>query len=141
MYPAVVKPPIIVNVHAYANDALMGKIIADYFVSDSGGKGNAVIEHVPGVSDPRRLHEWIPSEVKALCPRARSTLANITIPDLVAGKTPSTLVSALQSNPSANYLVFDDGPFADGRRLGAVGGRLSHPRSSARRQIRPASRR
>ena len=24
------------------------------------------------------------------------------------------LVSALRSNPSANYLVFDDGPFADG---------------------------
>ena len=31
-----------------------------------------------------------------------------------AGKAPSDLVSALRSNSSANYLVFDDGPFADG---------------------------
>lgn len=114
VYPAVVKPPIIVNSNAYANDALMGKIIGDFFVSDSGGKGNAVIEHVPAYPILDGFTNGFQAEVKALCPACKTTLANITIPDLVAGKTPSTLVSALQSNPSANYLVFDDGPFAAG---------------------------
>ena len=39
VFPAEVKPPIIVNSNAYANDALMGKIMGDFFVSDSQGKG------------------------------------------------------------------------------------------------------
>ena len=41
-------------------------------------------------------------------------IQDITIPDLVAGKVPSVMVSALRSNPDANYVAFDVGPFAAG---------------------------
>src|SRR6516162_3532113 len=47
VYPISVKDPVIGQADSYAQDALMGKIVADYFINDSGGKGNAVIEHVP----------------------------------------------------------------------------------------------
>ena len=114
VYPVTVTDPVIGQVDAYAQDALMGKIIADYFVSDSGGKGNAVIEHVPAYPILDGFTDGFENEVKAQCPGCKTSTTNITIPDLVAGKVPSTLVSALRSNPSANYLVFDDGPFADG---------------------------
>lgn len=114
VYPVVVKPPVVTVSDSYANDAIMGKIMADFFVSDSGGKGNAVIEHVPAYPILDGFTNSFQAEVKALCPGCKTSLANITIPDLVAGKAPSTLVSALRSNPSANYLVFDDGPFAAG---------------------------
>jgi len=114
VYPVTVKPPVIGQVDAYAQDALMGKIIADYFVSDSGGKGHAVVEHVPAYPILNGFTNGFATEVKAQCPSCTITTANITIPDLVAGKVPSILVSALQQNPTANYLVFDDGPFADG---------------------------
>ena len=92
----------------------MGKIIADYFISDSGGKGNAVIEHVPAYPILDGFTTGFTNEVKAQCPGCKTSTTNITIPDLVAGKVGSDLVSALRSNSSANYLVFDDGPFADG---------------------------
>jgi ribose transport system substrate-binding protein len=92
----------------------MGKIVGDYFISDSGGKGNAVIEHVPAYPILDGFTTGFANEVKAQCPGCKTSTTNVTIPDLVAGKVPSTLVSALRSNPSANYLVFDDGPFADG---------------------------
>jgi ribose transport system substrate-binding protein len=114
VFPAVVKPPIIVNSNAYANDALMGKIMGDFFVSDSQGKGNAVIEHVPAYPILDGFTNGFQAEVKALCPNCKMTMSNITIPDLVAGKAPSQLVSSLRSNSDANYLVFDDGPFAAG---------------------------
>jgi ribose transport system substrate-binding protein len=114
VYPVSVTDPVIGQVDAYAQDALMGKITADYFVNDSGGKGNAVIEHVPAYPILNGFTDGFSKEVKAQCPACKTSTTNITIPDLVAGKTPSTLVSALRSNPSANYLVFDDGPFADG---------------------------
>jgi ribose transport system substrate-binding protein len=114
VYPATVKSPIVVDSDAFANDANMGKIMANYFVSDSGGKGNAVVEHVPAYPILDGFTNTFQSEVKSLCPDCKITMANITIPDLVAGKAPTTLVSALRSNPDANYLVFDDGPFAAG---------------------------
>ncbi|HEY1521323.1 MAG TPA: substrate-binding domain-containing protein [Solirubrobacteraceae bacterium] len=114
VYPVSVTPPVLGQSDAYAQDALMGKIVGDYFISDSGGKGNAVIEHVPAYPILDGFTTGFANEVKAQCPGCKTSTTNVTIPDLVAGKVPSTLVSALRSNPSANYLVFDDGPFADG---------------------------
>jgi ribose transport system substrate-binding protein len=114
VYPVSVTPPVIGQVDSYAQDALMGKIVADYFITDSGGKGNAVIEHVPAYPILDGFTTGFGNEVKAQCSSCQTSTANITIPDLTAGKAPSTLVSALRSNSSANYLVFDDGPFADG---------------------------
>jgi ribose transport system substrate-binding protein len=101
----------------------MGKIIADYFVSDSGGKGNALIEHVPSYPILNGFTDGFTKEVKAQCSGCKTSMTNVTIPDLVAGKVPSILTSALRANSSANYLVFDDGPFADGitSALGAAG--------------------
>jgi len=114
VYPVSVGGAVLAQSDAYAQDALMGKIIADYFVSDSGGKGNAVIEHVPSYPILDGFTTGFANEVKAQCPGCKTSTTNITIPDLVAGKAGSELVSALRSNSSANYLVFDDGPFADG---------------------------
>ena len=114
VYPVSVTDPVIGQVDAYAQDALMGKITADYFINDSGGKGNAVIEHVPAYPILDGFTTGFDNEVKAQCSGCKTSTTNVTIPDLVAGKVPSTLVSALRSNPDAKYLVFDDGPFADG---------------------------
>ena len=66
--PADVKPPIIVNANAYASDANMGKIMGDFFVSDSQGKGQAVIEHVPAYPILDGFTNGFNAEVKALCP-------------------------------------------------------------------------
>ena len=114
VYPVTIGGPVLGQSDAYAQDALQGKIVADYFISDSAGKGSAVIEHVPSYPILDGFTSGFGNEVKAKCPSCKTTEADITIPDLVAGKAPSTLVSALRSNPSAGYLVFDDGPFADG---------------------------
>jgi ribose transport system substrate-binding protein len=114
VYPATIGGPVLAVVDSYDQDALMGKIIADYFASDSGGKGNAVIEHIPSYPILNGFTDGFTKEVKAQCSGCQTSITNVTIPDLVAGKVPSILTSALRSNSSANYLVFDDGPFADG---------------------------
>jgi ribose transport system substrate-binding protein len=114
VYPVKLASPIIVDSDSYANDAVMGKIVADFFVSDSGGKGVAVIEHVPAYPILDAFTNTFQDRVKSLCPSCQTKIVNITIPDLVAGKTASQIVSALRSTPGANYVVFDDGPFAAG---------------------------
>ena len=65
---------------------LMGKIIADFFVTDSGGKGNAVIEHVPAYPILGGFTDGFQAEVKSKCPDCKIKITNITIPDLAAGK-------------------------------------------------------
>jgi ribose transport system substrate-binding protein len=114
VHPAEVKAPVIVNANAYANDELMGKVLADFFVSDSKGKGNVVIEHVPAYPILEGFTDGFQAEVKALCPDCKVKIQEITIPDLTAGKVPSVMVSALRSNPDADYVAFDVGPFAAG---------------------------
>jgi ribose transport system substrate-binding protein len=112
--PVTVKPPIIAASNACENDAEMGRVLAYYFVSDSRGKGNAIIEHVPAYPILDAFTNAFTSTVKSLCPACQTQFVNITIPDLAAGKIPSRMVSALKTNPNANYLVFDYGPFAEG---------------------------
>jgi ribose transport system substrate-binding protein len=114
VHPVEVKDPVIVDANAYANDELMGKVLADFFIVDSGGKGNVIIEHVPAYPILTGFVDGFKAEVEELCPDCKVTIQEITIPDLVAGKVPSVMVSALRSNPDANYVAFDVGPFAAG---------------------------
>jgi ribose transport system substrate-binding protein len=112
--PSDVKDPVIVDANAEANDEQMGKVLADWFVADSKGKGNIVIEHVPSYPILQAFVKGFQAETKELCPDCKVTVQNITIPDLTAGKVPSIMVSALRANPDAGYLGFDVGPFAAG---------------------------
>jgi ribose transport system substrate-binding protein len=114
VHPVDVKDPVIVDANAYANDELMGKVLADWFIADSEGKGNIVIEHVPAYPILEGFTDGFQAEVKELCPDCKVKIQDITIPDLTAGKVPSVMVSALRSNPDANYVGFDVGPFAAG---------------------------
>jgi ribose transport system substrate-binding protein len=114
VHPVDVKDPVIVDANAYANDQLMGKVLADFFISDSKGKGNVIIEHVPAYPILGGFTDGFQEEVKANCPDCKVKIQNITIPDLTAGKVPSVMVSALRSNKDADYLAFDVGPFANG---------------------------
>ena len=112
--PADVADPIIVDANAADNDSQMGKVLADFFIKDSGGKGNIVMEHVPAYPILSAFTDGFQAEVKALCPDCKVKIQNITIPDLTAGKVPSVMVSALRKTPDANYIGFDVGPFAAG---------------------------
>ena len=100
VYPVTVKPPIIAASNGYENDAEMGRVLAYYFVADSGGKGNAVIEHVPAYPVLDAFTGAFTSTVKSLCPACKTQFVNITLPDVAAGKISSLTVSALIRIPS-----------------------------------------
>jgi ribose transport system substrate-binding protein len=113
-YPVTVKPPVIAATNAYANNARMGEALAYYFVAASKGKGNAVVEHVPSYPILGGFTDAFQKTTKSLCPACQIKLVNLTLPQVTSGKIPSAMVSALRANPSADYLVFDYGPFANG---------------------------
>jgi ribose transport system substrate-binding protein len=113
-YPSTLTSTIIAGTDGYANDYQMGQELAYYFVANSNGKGNAVIEHVPAYSILDAFTGAFTSTVKSLCPSCTYQFVNVTLPQLAAGQTSSLVVSALRRDPAANYVVFDDGDFADG---------------------------
>ena len=125
VHPVEVKPPVIAATNAYANNAQMGKVLAYYFVSESRGKGNAVIEHVPSYPILGAFTDAFQETVKSLCPDCKMKMVNLTLPQVAGGKITSAMVSALRANQSADYLVFDYGPFANGIDSALAGAGLS----------------
>jgi ribose transport system substrate-binding protein len=113
-YPSTLTSTIIAGTDGFANDAQMGQELAYYFVADSGGKGDALIEHVPAYSILDAFTGAFTSTVKSLCPNCKYQFVDVTLPQLAAGQTSSLVVSALRRSTGVNYLVFDDGDFADG---------------------------
>jgi ribose transport system substrate-binding protein len=113
-YPSTLTSTIIGGTDGYANDYQMGQELAYYFVADSGGKGNALIEHVPSYPILDAFTTAFTTTVKSLCPGCTYQFVNITLPQLAAGQTTSLVVSSLRRAPAVKYLVFDDGDFADG---------------------------
>lgn len=114
VYRAKVTGPVIDSSDGYAQDVLMGELTADEFIVDSHGAGQAVEEAVPQYPILTAFADGFQRQVKADCPKCRIAMADVSIPQLTAGQLGSLVVSAVKSHPGYNYLVFDDGPFADG---------------------------
>ena len=112
--PITVQDPVLVSLAGGKIDSLMGEILANFFIADSGGKGNAIMEHVPSYPILNTFSEAFEKTVADGCPDCKVSRVDVTLPQLAAGKIPSLMVSALRKNPDANYLVFDVGPFAAG---------------------------
>jgi ribose transport system substrate-binding protein len=112
--PATVGGPVLVSTGGADVDYRMGEIAAAEFIVNSGGKGEAVEEAVPQYPILTTFADGFQAEVKADCPKCKIDMANVSISDLAAGNLPKIVVAAVQAHSSAQYIVFDDGPFADG---------------------------
>jgi ribose transport system substrate-binding protein len=114
VYPLKIKPPVISNPDSYAQDTLMGKVVGDYFVADSKGKGNALIVHVPSYPVLDGFTNEFQKVVKSYCSTCPMKMLNLTIPQIGNGQLSSLITAAVKSDPSASYLVFDDGTWSQG---------------------------
>jgi hypothetical protein len=90
----------------------MAKILAAWFVKDSGGKGTALI---PNVAYPV-LEPFVSSfqkEVAALCPSCKVDLTPVSLSDLSAGSVVNNVVQAVRRQ-GANYVIWEDAEFGVG---------------------------
>ena len=91
-----------------------GTGLADWFVADSKGTGEALVENVPGFPVLTQFKDAFETRVAQLCPSCVVKSIDITLPDVAAGTLVSSVVTALKADPKLNYVVFDDGDFAIG---------------------------
>jgi len=91
-----------------------GKVLADWFIADSGGKGKAIIENLSAYPILANFVLGFTDEVKANCPGCSVDVAKFAPSDLAGGKINPSLVSKLRSDKSVKYLFFDNSGFSTG---------------------------
>jgi ribose transport system substrate-binding protein len=91
-----------------------GKAIADWFVNDSNGKGNALVETVTAYPVLAVFVSSFNAEVSRLCPDCKTKKLEITANQVAQGQVVPAIVSQLRSDPSIKYLIIDNAEFVDG---------------------------
>lgn len=90
-----------------------GQIGADWIIKNSGGKAHVAVVTLPAFNTLVAEDKGFTSELKAQCKSCTVTTVNAQLTDI--GKDlPQLVVSAVQSNPSINYLFFPYGDTAVG---------------------------
>lgn len=105
---------IIANVGGTPYTTLVGQIIANWVIADSGGKANIVSYQVPDFPVLAAFDKGFTDTIDSGCSACKITPVTGTIAQATSGQGPSQIVSALQRDPSANYVVTDDATWIDG---------------------------
>jgi ribose transport system substrate-binding protein len=92
---------------------LNGKILANWFIADSGATGNVLSVSVNDFPYLAGTSDGFNSTVESQCPSCKLTKLNVGIPDLGSGAINSIITSALRKDPSINYVVPVDAVFAE----------------------------
>lgn len=82
-----------------------GQILANNFIVDSQGKGEAVLYTVPTFAVVTAVTTGFQAAVKANCPGCTVHLVSQSYADIAAGKANGVVVSAFQRYRSSKYLV------------------------------------
>jgi ribose transport system substrate-binding protein len=110
--PAPIGSTLIANIDDPGFSALNGKILADWFISDSNAQGHALLANVPDYPYLGLIGDSFASNVASGCSACKVTTLNIGIPDVASGAINSEIVSALQKDPSIKYVMVADAAFA-----------------------------
>nr|WP_296773433.1 sugar ABC transporter substrate-binding protein [Rhodococcus sp. (in: high G+C Gram-positive bacteria)] len=106
-----------VDVTATVNAPLsdVAKVAADWMIKDSGGQANVLIVGGSDIFSSPGTIESAQNEFAAQCPDCSTTVVNLPVSDWNT-KTQSVVQSALQANPTVNYIY----PLYDAMVTGAI---------------------
>jgi ribose transport system substrate-binding protein len=91
-----------------------GKLLGDWFVADSGGKGHAVFLDVSAFDVLKEFTDAATAEITRLCPDCKVTTLDDSLAQLSGNEVVPSVVSAVQRDPSVGYVLSADGPFVAG---------------------------
>jgi len=105
--PTTVSGPVIAAVGD--DGAVQGQILADWFVSASGGSGKVLLVDVPAFGLLKSSADAFTATVNKLCPACSVSSLNATVAEQGNNQITPAVVSALQRDPSIKYVVGTDG--------------------------------
>jgi ribose transport system substrate-binding protein len=100
-----------------------GKELADWFIVDSKGKGDAYFSTVPEITGLNDSSIGFVNEVKARCKLCKISLGDLSPVSVNTGGSIPQVVAAIQRNPKINYVFTTNGYFFVGlaQRLKSLG--------------------
>ena len=125
-YKAAGVPIVTFSATATVDSTVLGEVIpdaqyetygvglADWFIADSKGKGHAYFSAVDDLPQFRLLVDAFSAEVKAKCPSCTVTKDSVSVAAVNSGGAVPATVSALQRDPSINYVFTVNGAFYTG---------------------------
>lgn len=93
------------NVAGTSTQEKAAKISADWFIQESGGKGTALIQTVPGFPVIGQWQGFIEEDVETDCEACSTQTIEASLEELGSGAAVQGLVSALQSEQSIEYAI------------------------------------
>src|SRR5215207_8825462 len=102
---------VIANPSSSEYAGLNGKILGNWFISDSKAKGNVLSVNTPDFPWLDDVSKNFDSTVAAGCPGCKVTKLNLGIPDIGSGASTNIVVSAIRKNPAVNYVVASNSAF------------------------------
>jgi ribose transport system substrate-binding protein len=112
--PLALNSTVIGNISGPPDGVKTGQILANWFISDSGGKGHALNVRTDELPYLKTFSDAFQAGVQKQCSSCGVTNLNMSVADATGGKVNSAIVADLQRNPSINYVVATEGPFIDG---------------------------
>jgi ribose transport system substrate-binding protein len=97
-----------------AASRLTGKLVADWFISDSNGTGHALLETATAFPVLTEYVKAFQDEVSAVCPGCSTKTVEISASQVSQGKLVPTVVAQLQANRDLTYVFFDNAQFSGG---------------------------
>ena len=112
--PLVAVPPIFPAGNQCPSELVQGKILANWFIADSKGKGKLLLQSMPVYPVLVTFKDALIAEVKLRCAGCTVEVLETTPAQLSSNQISSVLVNKLRSDPSLGYLFYDNGAWAKG---------------------------
>jgi ribose transport system substrate-binding protein len=112
--PVNLSSTVIGNVGDGPNLVDYGTMMANWFISDSGGTGKALNVHVDSLEILKGISDAFDSTVKSGCSACSTMDLSSTLQDVESGALNGQIVAALQRDPSIKYVASPQGGFISG---------------------------
>jgi ABC-type sugar transport system substrate-binding protein len=83
-----------------------GDLLANAIIADSGGTANVLMVNIPDFAVLVSEREGSEAAYAANCPDCKFTELPLTLDQLLAGEVPGAVVSAVQADPTIDYIHF-----------------------------------
>ena len=114
MGPVTTNNTVIANVQGPEDVEFQGKLLADWFISDSHGTGKVLQQDIPQFPSIAEEGTGFRNEVAAQCPGCRVTKLDVTGTQVASNGVTPAIISALQRDPSIAYVAPSDIGLAPG---------------------------
>jgi ribose transport system substrate-binding protein len=96
------------------DSSVVGKIVGNWFIANSGGKGKALVVDIPDFGYLKEITTSMVSTISTGCPGCSITHLDATISQQADNTIVPAVVSALQRDRSINYVLAADGVLIPG---------------------------